>query len=104
MTGDELTECAGCHKVTPTIQGRCPNCWYEKNARVIPRARRYRPDWWDLDSFDLWDPFLWSWIPVPLGVVLVLLGVVAGSPVLLILGGCMLVLRLTGIFLPWDLW
>jgi hypothetical protein len=58
----------------------------------------------DLDLEDLWDPFLWTWLPVPIGVILLLLGLVVDTPALLVIGGVMIVLRFVGALLPWETW
>jgi hypothetical protein len=101
MPGDQLTECVGCHKATPTINGRCPNCWAPKTrAGVVPSNRHYA----SVFTFDVEDPFLWTWLPVPIGLILLVLGLVLDAPVLLVIGGGMVALRFAGAVLPWDTW
>jgi hypothetical protein len=43
--------CEGCHRITPTVHGKCPNCWFEKEPSAIPATRRYKAFLWD-DFFD----------------------------------------------------
>lgn len=64
--------------------------------------RRYGPSTFDLDGFDLWDPFLWSWIPVPFGLVPVVLGLVLDYLPLLLVGAALGALRVGAALLPWD--
>jgi hypothetical protein len=35
--------CERCQKLTKTIGGKCPNCWYVKDPSVVPPRRKYKP-------------------------------------------------------------
>jgi hypothetical protein len=100
MSGDELTECAGCHKTTPTIHGRCPNCLHPKTAAGIAPARRYRPSLLDFDVDELWAAVSWGWLPIPIGIALVLVGLLLDAPALLVIGGALVALRFITAVLP----
>jgi hypothetical protein len=98
VTVEELTECPGCHRATPTIGGLCPECWYPKRPAAVPKRGRYRAALFDIDDFDLFDPWLWTWLPVPIGLVLLVLGLVIDAPVILLVGAGLTALRIAGAF------
>ena len=100
---DQRSECNGCHRLTPTIGGRCPECWYAKSPSMTRAPRRHRR-FPVAEPLDLLDPFLWSWLPVPLGVVMVVVGLVLASPPLIGVGAVLCLLRIGGAFVPWDPW
>lgn len=85
MASDDVTACPGCHKATPTVNGRCRDCWYPKNPSRVPEPPRYRPYLFDLDWDDLVGGWIW-WLPAPAGLVTLLVGVVAGSTLLVAIG------------------
>jgi hypothetical protein len=101
MSTDELTECAGCHRLTPTVSGRCPQCWHPKTQLGLPAARTRRSSVFDFDPFDLWSL---SWIPVPLGLLVSAAGMLADSSVLIVVGLAVIFARLLGALIPWDIW
>jgi hypothetical protein len=47
----------------------------------------------DLDVDELWDAFSWRWLPIPIGIVFVLFGLLLDAPALLVIGGALVVLR-----------
>lgn len=103
MAADELTNCPSCRRLTATIGGRCPECWYPKQASALTQ-RRPRPHGLSLDEWDLWDALLWSWAPVPLACVLIAVGLVLDSLPLLLVGVVVAALRFAAAAMAWRGW
>ena len=40
---DNRTVCDGCGRATPTIHGRCPNCWHVKQPVAVAAVSAPRP-------------------------------------------------------------
>jgi hypothetical protein len=95
VVGDETSMCPGCHKSTPTVLGKCPNCWYVKQSSAAPARRRYKPLWFDWDENDVFD-FVWFWVWWSPGAVALVLGLLLDVPALIVVGGSLLALRLLG--------
>jgi hypothetical protein len=55
----------------------------------------------DIDDFDL---VLLTWLPVPAGVLSVLIGLALDSPVLLLAGAALILGRFGISAIPWDSW
>ncbi len=100
VDGDQLTDCRGCGEATPTINGKCPNCWHAKTNLRRVSTRRYNPNLLDRLFDDPSDSFLLSWLPVPTGVILLIVGIAIDAPALLALGGVLVALRLAVTLLP----
>lgn len=45
-----------------------------------------------------------TWLPMPIGVILLLLGLAMDSPRSLVIGGGLVALRFAWTLLPWDSW
>jgi hypothetical protein len=100
VADEELSNCPGCGRYTPTIMGKCPSCWYMKNPGAVQRPRRYKPRPWDDDDL-LWSlSALLSWVPVA---VLLTLGLLLDSSTLLVIGAGLGALRWLGP-LAFDYW
>lgn len=53
---NEMAPCGGCHRVTNTIRGSCPECGYTKDDTWLPEPQRDRlrslwPDDWAAKLF-----------------------------------------------------
>ena len=95
MTPDELTMCEGCHQLTKTVVGKCPNCWYQKQPSMVKTKRRHRPSAWNLDEFDLLD-FGWFLVSWSTGLAVLVVGLLIDAPVLIFVGAVLLAIRLFG--------
>jgi hypothetical protein len=95
MAGDELSMCEGCHRMTRTVLGKCPACWYLKTPTPVAPRRRHASPW---DDDDLWRVAwaLFTWGPA---VAAAALGLVFDIPLLVFIGGGLILLRVFAAFL-----
>jgi hypothetical protein len=85
--------CDGCGRETTTVHGKCANCWYVKHPSGVPARRKYQAPLWD--GSDLTE-FVWGWASWAPGLAALVLGLVLDIPALIVVGGCLLAVRLLG--------
>ena len=82
---DEPEFCPGCGKITETVTGRCPECWYVKHPEFLPAERRVGPGYLDdLGGFSL------RVLLITPGLAVALVGIATGSRTVLIIGGVLM--------------
>ena len=74
--------CPNCGRLTPTIGGRCPECWFAKHPEHLPAENPYKPRIFD----DIGGIGLRVLLLTP-GLTVTLIGVAIGSRTVLIIGG-----------------